>query len=393
MWRKGKFKLAENHDLLLNFDKYNSLFKSTQICPIAVLRLLENQDEKSKNGTYFIVASAHINYNTERGDKKLAQVYLIVQAIQKIKEFLMKCGNKVNIILCGDFNSTPSSGVYKLLTTGKYDCSLLSLQNISGQLDCMMPEKPTEKWYKDTINKCSKLCNDAKKPGEIVERLQLWYMTIKNVYMEYDIMRRNLTAKYKIELPSIFSIYERKSALAIPEKRRVRELFCNSMEEIEKLENSELNKTQELFSYILELPSCFKNAYSEVFKYLISYIKEQISKKSSKSSIYYLPLETIDQLKAKIGDEFYNINLNYENFEETEKQLIGHSYESPYSHWVDRMLKCDYILYEGKGMVPVKVYEIPDYRKITALGNICPNESVPSDHLPIATLFYYDPNN
>ena len=379
------FRIVEHHELLMNFDRFNSLYKTSQVCPIVVLRLLQEGKTK-KAATYFIVGSAHISYNVERGDKKLAQVLLITDAMHQIEKYLTQLGNKTVCILCGDFNSTPSSAVFKLLTRGSYDCKTLPLINISGQIDTIMPEKTpiSESWYKETINKCS---HWSDKTLQGVERLPLWYMTIKNTYVEYDIIKRSLIAKYKVELPLIYSFYERKSALSPVEKRRIREAFCDTMDEVEKLDTSE-----ELLDYVLESPITFKNAYSEVFKGVIDYIKCHMKKgrrEEGVSKTSYKPIGDSESLKEAIGTKFNDVELNYDNWEETEKALAGHTYESGYSHWVDRVLKCDYIFYKGEGMVAKKIYKIPDFKDVVELGNICPNECVPSDHLPVAAVFYY----
>ncbi len=399
LWRKSMFKIVEHHDILMNFDRFNSLYKNNQVCPVVVLRLLP-KDKPGAKQTYFIVGSAHISYNVERGDKKLAQVSLIVSAMNELQKYLKQMGNKVVCLLCGDFNSTPSSGVYKLLTQGSYDCKSLPLGQISGQIDTIMPKDVpiTEEWYKETMNKCSHWILEKDKKlstGEHVERLPLWYMTIKNTYMDYDILKRTLIAKYKVELPLIYSFYERRTAASAVEKRRIREAFANSMDEISKLESAdETNPRSEMLDYVLYSPIKFQSAYSEVFKFVIEFINAHRKLKDSKHAsgkAEYEPLPDLKATKAQIGPTFNDVQLDYENWEKMEKILANHTYESGYSHWVDRVLKCDYVFYAGEGLVPKKIYEIPEYKKIVELGNICPNAAVPSDHLPVAALFYYEP--
>ncbi len=117
---------------MLNFDKYSSLYRTSQVCQIVVLRSLL---KSTGHPTYFVVANCHISYNVDRGDRKLAHIQLITSAISKIQQYLTQLGNRVICILCGDFNSTPSSGVFRLLTKGSYDCRTMTLAQVSSQHD------------------------------------------------------------------------------------------------------------------------------------------------------------------------------------------------------------------------------------------------------------------
>lgn len=65
-----------------------------------------------------LVVTTHIVWNSKRGDVKLQQLYLIFQAIDAMRA---ACSHSLSpaIIFCGDFNSTPSSAIYSLITTGK----------------------------------------------------------------------------------------------------------------------------------------------------------------------------------------------------------------------------------------------------------------------------------
>jgi len=116
---------------------------------IAVVCLLENKI----TGTRFIVANAHIYWNMQFRDVKLVQVALLIEEIEKIANNFAKYpprlpptpasaggastapgasehnassrpppvytdGSKIPLIICGDFNSVPNSGVYEFLSTG-----------------------------------------------------------------------------------------------------------------------------------------------------------------------------------------------------------------------------------------------------------------------------------
>jgi CCR4-NOT transcription complex subunit 6 len=125
---------------------------------IAVVCLMEDKQTKTR----FIIANAHIHWDPAYRDVKLVQVALLVDEVEKIANNFAKYppppmptsfpatdeaessgapagepssspslpsassrhpptytdGSKIPIIICGDFNSVPSSGVYEFLSTG-----------------------------------------------------------------------------------------------------------------------------------------------------------------------------------------------------------------------------------------------------------------------------------
>lgn len=383
-WRKSLFKAVEEHTIYMNIDKSNALYKQNQVCPIVVLRLLSGVPSP----TYFVLGNVHISYNTLRGDRKLAECHLVASSLSQLQRYLASQGGKVVTVLCGDFNSTPSSGVFQYLTQGSYDCKLHSPATISGQLEVEVPkEGATAKWYNDAVKKT--LYRRSERTKDLAKRHLLWYMTVCNLYVEYEVLRKVLVARYKMDLGLVYSVNERKDALTGLEKRKVRELFSNSLEEIEMLEDSKRNPSNNLLTCIMKSPITFKNAYSEVLRQLCNYIRGYRTSKAESTT--YEPLPSIEEVKRKVGTKFNDVELNYEKWEETEEMLKGHTYESGYSHWATELFKCDYIFYSGEGMRPVSVYTIPQFEEVMSEGGICPNNVVPSDHLPVAATFHYAP--
>jgi len=108
--------------------------------------------ETKETGTRIIVANTHIHWDPQYRDVKLVQVALLVDEIEKIANSFAKYpprpptmspttstangptagennassrppptysdGSKIPLVLCGDFNSFPQSGVYEYLSTG-----------------------------------------------------------------------------------------------------------------------------------------------------------------------------------------------------------------------------------------------------------------------------------
>ncbi|KZT10879.1 uncharacterized protein LAESUDRAFT_734616 [Laetiporus sulphureus 93-53] len=115
---------------------------------IAVICLLENK----ATGTRFVIANAHVCWEPQYRDVKLVQVALLVDELQRVADHFAKYpprlptpastggspttpgasehnassrpppvytdGTKIPLIICGDFNSLPVSGVYEYLSTG-----------------------------------------------------------------------------------------------------------------------------------------------------------------------------------------------------------------------------------------------------------------------------------
>lgn len=78
-----------------------------------------------------LVANTHLLYNPRRGDIKLAQLAILLAEIDRLSR--LPDGSASAVVLCGDFNSTPWSPLYSLLTEGYLDYRGLSIGMVSGQ--------------------------------------------------------------------------------------------------------------------------------------------------------------------------------------------------------------------------------------------------------------------
>lgn len=97
---------------------------------IAVVCLLEN----STTGSRLIVSNVHMHWDPIFRDVKLVQAAMLVEELEKVSEQFAKFppklladnkrgpsysdSSKIPLIICGDFNSIPSSGVYEFLSVG-----------------------------------------------------------------------------------------------------------------------------------------------------------------------------------------------------------------------------------------------------------------------------------
>ncbi|KJP87545.1 hypothetical protein AK88_02849 [Plasmodium fragile] len=82
----------------------------------------ENEEKEKPNKNLIIVANTHIVANPEANYVKIWQAQILVKVVEYLKiNFIKKYETVPSLIICGDFNSTPSSAVYQLIY--KKNCS------------------------------------------------------------------------------------------------------------------------------------------------------------------------------------------------------------------------------------------------------------------------------
>mmetsp|Transcript_6316 Transcript_6316/g.20467 ORF Transcript_6316/g.20467 Transcript_6316/m.20467 type:complete len:452 (+) Transcript_6316:263-1618(+) len=80
-------------------------------------------------GRTLLVATTHLLFNPKRGDVKIAQLNFLTEMLQRVRADHGHCP----VILTGDFNSTPVSAVYEVMTRGQLDASHVDRREVSGQ--------------------------------------------------------------------------------------------------------------------------------------------------------------------------------------------------------------------------------------------------------------------
>ncbi|KAK0163207.1 hypothetical protein PV327_006913 [Microctonus hyperodae] len=80
---------------------------------------------KDNPNTYVVISTTHLLYNPKRNDVRLAQTQILFSELERIAfNKNTKNGPKYHpIILCGDFNLQPFTGVYKFITEGSFEYS------------------------------------------------------------------------------------------------------------------------------------------------------------------------------------------------------------------------------------------------------------------------------
>ncbi|KAJ3704191.1 hypothetical protein LUZ61_007896 [Rhynchospora tenuis] len=129
-WRTNRFQLL--HHEYIEFRQIGLKDNVAQICVLEsiVQKTLENDLPSPKtSSSRVVVCNIHVLFNPKRGDIKLGQVRtLIDQALTVSKSW-----GDAPVVLCGDFNSTPNSPLYKFISQQKLELSGLVRTQISGQ--------------------------------------------------------------------------------------------------------------------------------------------------------------------------------------------------------------------------------------------------------------------
>lgn len=110
-------------------DMFNRVLGKDNIAVVCLLETIET-------GARIVIANAHIHWDPAYCDVKLVQVALLIEELEKVASAFAKYpprlpekgsnkpsptysdGSKIPLILCGDFNSLPNSGVYEFLANG-----------------------------------------------------------------------------------------------------------------------------------------------------------------------------------------------------------------------------------------------------------------------------------
>lgn len=93
--------------------------------------------------------------------------------------------------------------------------------------------------------------------------------------------------------------------------------------------------------------------------------------------------------KYSKGDVIYGgFKPNFENKNEFEEYWKNSSNEVAFTSFTDKKLLVDYIFYQGDGIELIKALDIPNFYEDLSMFHTCPNEVVPSDHLPIVADFF-----
>ncbi|TXG62111.1 hypothetical protein EZV62_013474 [Acer yangbiense] len=131
-WRTSRFKLLFEESI-----EFNKLGLRDNVAQICVLELSsQNHTENtaalptsSAPCNKVVVCNIHVLYNPRRGEIKLGQVRTLLDRAHAVS----KIWDDAPVVLCGDFNCTPKSPLYNLISEQKLDLSGVDRDKVSGQ--------------------------------------------------------------------------------------------------------------------------------------------------------------------------------------------------------------------------------------------------------------------
>ncbi|BBH04092.1 DNAse I-like superfamily protein [Prunus dulcis] len=129
----GSYKLLEEHSI--EFKGYGLRDNVAQLSIVSIVstsNFIPYRQMQKAESRRFVIGNIHVLYNPSRGEVKLGQIRFLISRAQILSE---RWGN-APIVLCGDFNSTPQSAIYKFLSTSELNIMLYNRRELSGQRDC-----------------------------------------------------------------------------------------------------------------------------------------------------------------------------------------------------------------------------------------------------------------
>ena len=119
---------------------------------IALAVLLETQNDSWLTGNVrepvkLLVSTAHIHWDPEFCDVKLIQTMMLLDQIRRLVE--QKSPERIQLLLCGDFNSLPDSGVIEYIQQGKIRVDHPDFRKLAYKksLCKMISHSPDEEMY------------------------------------------------------------------------------------------------------------------------------------------------------------------------------------------------------------------------------------------------------
>jgi len=179
-WRTGKFSLLKEH--LVEFNQVamanaegsdimlNRVMTKDNIALAALLEIKDSAWEPNPDprvtGTPLLVATAHVHWDPEFCDVKLIQTMMLVDQLKRIIEAetpTLKPGggnptnlnsSRIQMLLCGDLNSLPESGVIEYLEKGRVPADHADFRELvyKKALTKMLSHSTDEKHYTHGFN-------------------------------------------------------------------------------------------------------------------------------------------------------------------------------------------------------------------------------------------------
>ncbi|KAK7320017.1 hypothetical protein RJT34_04746 [Clitoria ternatea] len=120
-WKADKFRLLEGESI-----QFKDIGLRDNVAQLSVFEMCESDSRR------LLVGNIHVLYNPNMGEVKLGQIRFLLSRAQ----YLSKKWGNTPVVLAGDFNSTPQSGIYKFLSSSELNIMLYDRKELSGQKRC-----------------------------------------------------------------------------------------------------------------------------------------------------------------------------------------------------------------------------------------------------------------
>ena len=349
VWKNEKYELIDLFSIAFNMNKnennISEVYNRDNIAIIGILKLKEIPN------TIILFSTAHIVFNVKRGDIKLGQIYQLVTALEELRaKYEDELKNKVYIIFGSDLNSTPKSGIYKLLTTGELNCNQINKYNLSGQdLDNLQYVDPPTKIRSFLLNRITSVYKEdkPKKPN------------FKNNF-NYNDYNNNIEGLPLQENVKWFN-----------EICRIKPIINEHNISLEYNNNYKYNDIE----LIMKIPLIFKSAYATMAKNYLDYYNDKYKE------LPFNLMENIDEI------EINGLKIGRKELAKTNKFVRDLTLENPFSYYSnDTVMSLDYIFYYAKSndVKVARILHCPDMFKLFFDIGYMPNEIYPSDHISLA---------
>ncbi|KAG0459768.1 hypothetical protein HPP92_022896 [Vanilla planifolia] len=136
-WRTTRFQLL--HEEHIEYSKLGLRDNVAQICVLeskmqCQAPSLPASSDGSSEASQVVVCNIHVLYNPKRGEIKLGQVRVLLDRAYAVS----RAWNDAPVVVCGDFNSTPTSPLYKFIAEQKVNLLGLTRAQISGQYSAIL---------------------------------------------------------------------------------------------------------------------------------------------------------------------------------------------------------------------------------------------------------------
>lgn len=151
-WKTEKFLLLENHTFEFNQlaiknsggdqDILNRVMTKDNVAVAVVLKTLKGLEYPEEETQEIVVCNTHMHWDPEFSDVKMIQTFLLTTELDRVIRQMGRKPTDVPVILCGDYNSLPTSGVTEFVKEGKVELSHPEFQrfNYNKKLVKMNPK-------------------------------------------------------------------------------------------------------------------------------------------------------------------------------------------------------------------------------------------------------------